>query len=199
MMRMIFRTGAIVAIGALLSACGDAPQPVASGSAVPAQSVGATATGDLKYKAPPGWVVESTTSSMRAAQYRLPRAEGDDEDASLVLYYFGPGQGGSVEANLDRWVGQMEQPDGRPSKDKARSESATVNGLKVTSLDVTGTYTAEMSPGSGSRQNRPDYRLRAAVIETPKGPYFVKLVGPEKTVKRWETEFKAYIDSFEFK
>ena len=51
----------------------------------------------------------------------------------------------------------------------------TVNGLKVTTVDVTGTYTAEMTPGGGDRHNDAKYRLRAAVIETPKGNYFPKL------------------------
>jgi hypothetical protein len=136
---------------------------------------------------------------MRVAQYRLPRTAGDAEDASLVIYYFGPGQGGSVDANLDRWIGQMEQPDGSPSRDQARTEKLTVNGLDITLLDVAGTYTAEMSPGSGSRQNKPNYRLRAAVIDTRKGPFFAKLLGPEKTVRRHDQAFQAFIRSFEYK
>ena len=67
---------------------------------------------------------------MRVAQYRLPKAEGDTEDASLVLYYFGQGQGGSTAANIERWVGQMKQADGGSSKDKAKEENFEVNGLK---------------------------------------------------------------------
>ena len=53
-------------------------------------------------------------------------------------------------------------------------------------VDVTGTYTAEMAPGSGSFHNDTNYRLRAAVVETPKGNYFVKLAGPSKTIARWD-------------
>ena len=40
---------------------------------------------------------------MRKAQYTLPRAEGDGEDATLIVHYFG-GQGGSREVNLERWA-----------------------------------------------------------------------------------------------
>ncbi|HKZ77981.1 MAG TPA: hypothetical protein VJ124_06620 [Pyrinomonadaceae bacterium] len=156
-------------------------------------------SGELRYKAPEGWANEKPTSSMRAAQYKLPRAAGDSEDASLVLYYFGPGQGGSVSANIDRWIGQMAQPDGSSSGDKAKTESLEVNGLQVSMVDVSGTYTAEMTPGSGTRENRSDYRLRAAVIETPKGAYFVKLIGPAKTVNYWDQAFLDYVKSFEFK
>ena len=47
--------------------------------------------------------------------------------------------------------------------------------------------------------NKPGYRLRGAVVETPKGSYFVKLVGPEKTVAQWNESFLSYLRSFEFK
>lgn len=153
---------------------------------------------ELKFRVPAGWVEEERTSSMRVAQYRLPKAPGDTEDASLVLYYFGPGQGGSVTANTDRWIAQMKQPDGSPVKG-AMDEHLEANGLKVTTIDLSGTYVAETAPGSGTFNNKPNYRLRAAVVETPNGSYFVKLVGPEKTVTQWNDSFLSYIKSFEFK
>jgi hypothetical protein len=153
----------------------------------------------LKFRVPAGWVEEERTSSMRVAQYRLPKTAGDTEDASLVLYYFGQGQGGSTAANIERWVGQMKQEDGGASKDKAKEENFEANGLKVATVDVSGTYVAETSPGSGTLHNKPGYRLRAAVVETPKGSYYVKLVGPEKTVAQWNDSFLSYLRSFEFK
>jgi hypothetical protein len=110
------------------------------------------------------------------------------------VYFFG-GQGGSVQANLDRWLGQMEQPDGRPSKAVATTETLTVNGMKVTVLDVSGKYVAEMAPGSPARYNKPGFRLKAAVVETAGGPYFVKLTGPAKTIGRWNEAFTAFLKS----
>jgi hypothetical protein len=134
---------------------------------------------------------------MRVAQYELPAAEGDTEAASLVVFYFGPGQGGSVQANLDRWMGQIQQPNGGSSKDKAKTETLTVNGMNVTLLDVTGAY-AGGDMGRAPGQAKGDYRMRAGVIESPKGAYFVKLVGPEKTVGKWDDSFIAFIKSAEF-
>lgn len=162
-------------------------------------SIAASQQSSLKFKVPAGWVEEERTSSMRVAQYRLPKADGDTEDASLVLYYFGQGQGGTTAANMERWVGQMKQEDGSASKDKAKEESLDANGLKIATVDVSGTYVAETAPGSGTLHNKPGYRLRAAVVETPKGSYYVKLVGPEKTVTRWNDTFLTYLRSFEFK
>jgi len=153
----------------------------------------------LKFTVPAGWIEEERTSSMRVAQYRLPHAATDTEDASLVLYYFGQGQGGSASANVERWIGQMKQAEGVSSKEAAKQEQLEVNGLKVTTVDVSGTYVAETAPGSGTFHNKPAYRLRAAVVETPNGSYFVKLVGPEKTVAQWNESFLSYVRSFEFK
>lgn len=153
----------------------------------------------LKFTVPPGWIEEERSSAMRVAQYKLPRAEGDTENGSVVLYYFGPGQGGSTAANIERWVGQMKQADGGSSKAAAKEDRFEVNGLKVATVDVAGTYVAETTPGSGTFENKPGYRLQAAVVETPNGPYFLKLVGPEKTVARWNESFLAFLKSFDFK
>jgi hypothetical protein len=149
----------------------------------------------LKFTVPAGWIEEERTSSMRVAQYRLPKAASDAEDASLVLYYFGQGQGGSTAANIERWVSQMKQAEGS----SAKQETLEVHGLKVSTVDVSGTYVAETAPGSGEFNNKPGYRLRGAVVETPNGSYFVKLVGPEKTVTQWNESFLSYVKSFEFK
>ena len=165
-----------------------------SGTEVPGQT-----SGDLHYKVPDGWVIGQPSSKMRVAQFKLPKADGDNEDGELVLYYFGANQGGTAEANIDRWISQIQQADGSSSKDKSKTESLTVNGLKITTVDVAGRYTAEMAPGSGKFYDNANYRLRAAVIETTKGNYFLKLVGPAKTVGRWEQSFTDYLKSFEFK
>ena len=158
---------------------------------------GIVEAGGLVFAAPDGWQKVATASSMRVAQYSLPRAEGDAEDAELVLYYFGGG-GGSVDANIERWIGQVQQPDGRPSASLAKQEDRTVNGLAVTLLDVRGTYVAEMAPGASERHNKPNFRLRAAVITTPQGPYYIKLIGPQNTVAKWDQSFERFVGSLRF-
>jgi hypothetical protein len=168
-----------------------------SAAAAPASSQ--TVSGELRYKVPEGWIVEKPTSDMRFAQYKLPKSGADNEDALLIVYYFGKGQGGPAQANIDRWIGQMQQPDGSSSKEKAKTESLTVNGLPVNTVDVLGNYSGGMSPDSAPAQKQAIYRLRAAVIETPQGSYFVKLTGPEKTVGHWDQAYTDYIKSFEFK
>lgn len=187
----------LTAVTLLCCACGKNSVAIAPGNSA------VQATGELRYNVPEGWQTEKPSSNMRAAQYKLPRAEGDSADAELVLYYFGQGQGGSAQANIDRWLNQMQQPDGSSSKEKAKIETTTVNGMPVTTVDVTGKYNGGMaSPGvapSATPADMSNYRMRAAIIETPKGSYFVKLVGPQKTVSRWGQAYTAYLKSFEFK
>jgi len=157
-------------------------------------SIGASG---LAYVKPADWKPVATTSSMRVAQFAIPRAASDAADAELVVYYFG-GSGGSVEANIERWIGQMQQPDGRPSSAVAKRTTRTVNGLAVTLVDVSGTYVAEMTPGAAARHNSLNYRLRAAVVTTPNGPYFVKLTGPAATIAAAEKAFEQFLASIKY-
>ncbi|MBC8030551.1 MAG: hypothetical protein H7Z16_10610 [Pyrinomonadaceae bacterium] len=174
------------------------PNPIPQARSTPSLPL-QNATGELRYKVPADWKAETPTSDMRSAQYKLPRADGDTEDALLVLYYFGQGQGGPAQANIDRWINQITQPDGQSSKERAKTGSLTVNGLQVNTVDVTGNYSGGMSPDSAPANKLSLYRLRAAVIDTPKGSYFVKLTGPEKTVGHWDQAYTGYLRSFEFR
>jgi hypothetical protein len=149
----------------------------------------------LTFATPDGWKTSPPTSSMRVAEFTLPRAAGDPDDAQLIVYYFGAAGAGSIDANMQRWIGQMQQADGKPSSAAAKKESRKVNGLTVSLVDVSGTYTAETAPGASAHHNSANYRLRAGVVETPQGPYFIKLTGPEKTVSKWDAAFNQFISS----
>lgn len=152
----------------------------------------------LTFATPQGWQQGKPTSSMRFAEFTLPKVAGDAEDAQLIVYYFGTAGAGSVDANIERWISQMQQPDGKPSTNVAKKESRTVNGLKVTLLDVTGIYAGgDMgAPAHGAGNSLS--RMRAGVIETPNGPYFIKLTGPVKTVAKWDQAFNQFVGSLKY-
>jgi hypothetical protein len=147
----------------------------------------------LNFTAPSTWQTRPAASTMRVAEFVVPKAAGDAEDAELIVYFFGASSGGGADANVDRWIGQMQQPDGSASKDKARRDAQTINGLKVTTVDVTGTYVAEVRPGATEHYNKPDFRLRAAVVDTPRGPYYIKMTGPAKTMAAADDDFKKFL------
>lgn len=154
------------------------------------------AAGTLTFTAPPAWQSRPAASSMRIAEFVVPRAPGDPEDAEVIVYFFG-GTGGSVDANVQRWIGQFQRAADAPAD--GNRKSFAVGNLKVTTVDVSGTYVAEVRPGSTERHNKPNFRMRAAVVETPGGPYFVKLTGPASTVAGAGAAFDAFLQSVRFR
>lgn len=173
---VLVTTAAAVCLAVLTAPVGRAQEPV------------------LAFDPPAEWIAVEVSSPMRVAEFILPKSAGDIEDAELAIFYFGGG-GGTVEANLERWTGQMLQPDGRSSANVATTATFEAGDLSVTTLDVPGIYAAEVRPGSGMRYHKPGFRLQAAVVETPAGPYFFRLTGPEGTVEAWSDAFLAVLES----
>ena len=153
----------------------------------------------LKFQVPAGWTSKTPSSSMRIAEFSLARAAGDAEDGSVTIFFFGATQGGNVQANIDRWVGQMTQPDGQPSSKVAKTTTTeTTSGLKLSIVDVSGIYVAEVAPGSAERFNKPGFRQIAVYVSTPGGPYFVKCLGPSATIAKWHESVQAFLRSVKY-
>lgn len=134
---------------------------------------------------PAGWKQVPPSSQMRVAQAVIPGAGGP---AELVVFHFGVGQGGDVESNLQRWIGQMEMPAGAtPLRGNFQS-----NGLRITWIDVGGTLKPGQM-GMGPREAQPNSRLLGAVIEAPGGPWFIKVTGPTATLEPQREAFVAML------
>jgi dihydropyrimidinase len=102
---------------------------------------------------------------------------------------FGPGQGGSIDANVERWSRQFE---GTPKPTRSLKK---VNGLQLTLVQLAGTYMAPGGPMMQSQGKKPDYRLLAAIVEAPEGLIFLKLTGPAATVAAAQADFDALLAS----
>jgi hypothetical protein len=141
------------------------------------------------------WTVPSTWKSeaqrpMRLATYTIPPATGDSDPGECGVYYFGQGQGGSVQANMDRWIGQFQ------SKEAAKRDQRTIHGLRVTTVDVSGAYSGMGGPmAEHGAAPKPNYRLLGAIIEGPQGSVFFKFTGPAKTVAQNQTAFDKLLAS----
>lgn len=147
--------------------------------------------GGVTWTAPAAWTAEPPRSSMRVVTYRIPAAAGDAEPAELGVFFFGPGgEGGSVDANVQRWIGQFA-PENGAAKPSQRVE--TVNGIRVTRVSAEGTYASGM-PG-GPSTPKPRYALLGAIAEGPGGNVFFKLTGPRKTVEKAAPQFDALLRS----
>ncbi len=165
--------------------------------AASADDKGAVVTIDgLSSRTPADWKELQTDGLPRFKQFALPKAAGDKADAELIIYFFNTGGGGGVKANIDRWKGQFQPPEGKKIDDVAKVEDFKVGNVPVTYLDVQGTYLFKARPMDTRVEPRPDQRMLAVVFESPKGPYYIKLVGPEKTVAQHKKGFDEWLKNF---
>ncbi len=153
----------------------------------------AESAGGVSWTAPESW--KNQPRPMRAANYVIPAASGAAEDGELAVYYFGPGQGGGVEANIQRWVAQFQAPDGGPADNLAKRSTKNVNGMEVAILDLTGTYLFKTSPMAPTATLKPGYRMLAAIAPGTGAPVFFKLTAPKKTADAVESEFFKLVES----
>ena len=169
-MKRLFGFLGIFALAAFLSAA-DAP---------------AFKVSEFTFKQPAAWEKVQTASSMGKAQDKVTIADRKSY-AVEVFYYFGPGDGGGVQANVQRWFGQFQEP-----RDK-KSEAQTIGGHKVTFVQAEGTYLSGMPGGPTTPQ--PNSALRGAIIESDQGAVFVKMTGPAAIVKSAEGDFRKMVES----
>jgi hypothetical protein len=146
--------------------------------------------GNLRFTIDPAWESQEPSSSMRAAQFVLP-GEGDAGAGEMAIYR---GIGGSSKANIQRWVAQMQQPDGIDPED-AEIRTRQIGDFEAMTLDVTGKYAVSAMMGGG--QTIENARMLAAAVEGPGGPYHFKAVGPEETMDAWAAAFEEMVQSFE--
>lgn len=148
----------------------------------------------VRWTSPSAWTVEAARP-MRAATYTIAPSAGDSASAECGVYFFGEGQGGSVEANIERWKGQFRDGNDQPAA--AKIAKRTSHGLTITTIDVSGTYSGMGGAMARERAPAPAYRLLGAVIEAPRGNVFVKFTGPAKTVAANQAKFEQLIASFQ--
>ena len=132
---------------------------------------------------------------MRAASYPVPPVQGDRDGAECVVYFFGVGQGGNIQDNIDRWEGQFKARGGKPAS--ANVTKITVHGLPVTTIDVSGEYSGMGGPTTTAPVSVSGYRLLGAIVESPGGNVFIKFPGPAKTMAANQPKFQQLLDSFE--
>ena len=132
------------------------------------------AQGNIQFSASGLWKSVPPRSNMLEAELKIPRVEGDSQDGRLTIM----GAGGSIDANIDRWIGQFVQPDGSDTADKTKQSKKEIAGQTVNLVDITGTFMdAVGGPFSGKpKVERENYRMLAAIVQTEaNGNYFVKL------------------------
>lgn len=141
----------------------------------------------LLWSAPTKWQkVAKPSSTMRAAEFNVPSDAGN-----------GPGQvafftnvGGDAASNIERWRTQFVDSAGTaPAADVSKR---TIAGCKVSLVTIRGLFKGGQ-PG-GPAEDSPDYGLRGAIVEGPKGSVFIKFLGPEATLVENEAAWMTMVN-----
>jgi len=149
--------------------------------------------GPFSIQVPSDWTEKPTTSNMRAAEFQLPAPAGGEVE--LIVYHFGQSGAGGVDANIDRWVSQFQQPDGsKASRAAAKIETKQFAGQEGTLVSLSGHYVAT-PPGGGAPVDKPDQTLHAAIVPSPRGPYYFRLIGSTSAVQAQAPAFQQALAS----
>lgn len=144
---------------------------------------------DYHTTVPDGWTSRPASSRMRLAEFVLPSPS--DKGAEVIVYFFGTGQGGSVDANLARWKGQFSNPNGVPVSDAVKRD--TTGLFPLTIAEYRGTYARGIGMGSAAEAALPDHMLVAVVAETPRGTLFFQLFGPRQAVEARRAAYLRFV------
>ena len=141
--------------------------------------------GGFHFKRPADWKWIQPTSPMRKAELQVPSPAGN---ADITFFHFGSGQGGGVQANIQRWLSQFKEP---VEQLKAQTAVHQVGTTKITFLQAYGTFLSGM-PGQPSTPQA-GYAMRGAILESSDGDVYVKMTGPATAVDAAGAAFDAMI------
>jgi hypothetical protein len=140
----------------------------------------------LEAPMPPTWIQAPPTMPMRAAEFTVPGRDGKNQ-GHVVVYHFGPGQGGTLDQNIDRWRSQF-----RPGRDGSLVEPAIerfeAGGLDVTLLEFRGDWKR-----MGAQWYTADQTVIHAIVEAPVGMVFIRFDGDTDTVQDNREDFVAFL------
>jgi hypothetical protein len=184
------------ALSLTLGGCGEAeaPEDTVSEQQLNPEAQAAPAgapvvVASLAWDVPGEWAYRDSGSEFRAAEFVVPTDAGE---AELVVFHFGPGQGGDAEANLARWARVMLDAEGNPVEPEI--EVFESGELRTVFADYRGTYMS--GPPMGEKTAVEDAALFGAVIEGgPEGTVFMRLTGPEAAVESVRDEWVSMLQS----
>ncbi len=147
--------------------------------------------GGLQGPKPVTWIEHPPSHTMRLANYTVPGRDGS-EAAHIVVFYFGQGQGGSIDMNIDRWQSQFRPDDEGNLPEPIVETLATTGGHPITLVELEGDWMK-----MGQRWYTPDQMFIAAIIEAPIGMLFVRFAGDPQTVSANREAFVSMVEGLE--
>ena len=172
------------------------PAPASPMAGSPASSAAPDSDLPITWKIPAGWASGGPPGTMQKARYMAPPVAGEKEAAVVTVFYFGPGMGGTVEANIERWIGQFKNIDRKTVKQTERA----MGGMTHHIVEIPeGNFESGMMSGMPSPGPQAGYGMLGAVVEGTSGKYFFKMVGPKHTVASHKPAFFELLESIQHK
>ena len=162
----------------------QAPAPLAKSDQLVIQGFAAPVPG--------AWSRTQPSSTMRVAQFALPAAPSA-EAGELVAFFFPKGQGGSQQANIERWASQFTSADGKPVAPKISNSKE--GDTEVTLVELRGTYARGVGMGP-TGDAKPDQTLMTALVETSIGRITLQMYGPSMTIAAQRDPFLKLAKGF---
>ena len=135
------------------------------------------------WQKPEGWV-ETSRKPMRLVSFKV----GDSQEAECYISVL-KGAAGGTELNINRWRGQMDRGPLAPEA-IAGLATVTVLGKQVALVEVTGHFRSREPSES-------EDMLLGAMCELKSRTIFIKMVGPEATVRAEHDNFISFCESLE--
>lgn len=141
----------------------------------------------IQFKIPKGWVevpLSPAQQGMITASFKIPEA-GDDIKLTLSSV------GGGIDANLQRWKGQVQLPAG----ESAIQETVRVDNVDAIWLDLKGTYDSGTDLNSTTQSG-----MRMIGVAIPRMPrdFYLKLTGPREQLVNVKEQFRDFVKSARF-
>jgi hypothetical protein len=149
--------------------------------------------GSLKSRVPADWVEEKPDDTQSYKQYRLEPINDDEDYAQVTVRFLGKGKRDTAAEYVKSWKEMFLPPEGETMREAAKLLQLKVNGAAVTYLDVRGDYKG--IPGDDTTP-RGNFRLLGVYLDTPKGPYIIRMFGPADTVKFYRDGFENWVKGF---
>lgn len=145
----------------------------------------------LTWDVPRGWTEvgeDASPGSMRLINLKF--GEGGEGECYLSAM---PGSAGGLEANINRWRGQMGLPGYTAEELEKLPRKKFLNG-EATYVSIDGAF-----KGVGAAEATKNYRLVGLVKPAPEFTLFVKMTGPKDLVEKNEAAFDQFIQSISVK
>jgi hypothetical protein len=174
----LLRSVLIIGLGILLCACDD---DQIRAYREPKQQSRNTQAGEqpeaqVAWATPPGWESIASDQPMRVATFKT--GSGMPE-VSLTAF---PGDTGGLLANINRWRSQLGLQSITDAQIAQNSETTTIEGVSITTVDFTGSSGQEM--------------LGAMIVPGDGQAWFAKATGEPAAIAKLKPAFIAFAKSF---